>query len=61
MVIHAISGCDSTSAIFGLGKASVNKKIVDGPDTLVLTDILGLSDVSHDDVQTAGLNLLIRL
>ena len=31
LVIHAISGCDSTSAIFGLGKALIYKKIVDGP------------------------------
>ena len=43
--VHALTGCDSTSALFGIGKKSVFKAIYDHPDDF--SDLLTLN--SEDD------------
>jgi hypothetical protein len=61
LVAHAISGCDTTSALFGQGKSSVFHKIVKNKDTLPYTDVLGSPSASRHDVIEAGLKLLTLL
>ena len=38
LVVHALSGCDTTSALFGRGKAIIYKKILQSSNILSLTD-----------------------
>ena len=40
--VHALTGCDSTSALFGIGKKSVFKAIYDHPDDF--SDLLTLNN-----------------
>ena len=61
LVIHAISGCDSTSCLYGQGKASVWRKITSNDSTLPLTDVIESLHVSHESVVEAGLKLLTLL
>lgn len=61
LAIHALSGCDTTSAVFGHGKGTVFRQIVQSPDSLQLTDILGCAEATHEAVFEAGKRLLIML
>ena len=61
LVIHAISGCDSTSNLFGHGKSSVFRTIVKCVNNETVTDTLGSATASRQDVIEAGLNLLTML
>jgi hypothetical protein len=61
LVIHAITGCDTTSALFGHGKARAFKQITLSSKTLPLTDELLRSDATADDVASAGCRLLVEL
>src|SRR6218665_19439 len=62
LVAHAISGCDTTSCLYGLGKASILKKFSHTTKkTLPLSEILSSSDATHDDISAAGLKLLTLL
>lgn len=58
LVIHAISGCDSTSALLGHGKDSIYKAVVKHNETLNLSQILGTPNASRLDIIEAGLKLL---
>jgi len=58
LAVHSISGCDTTSALFGHSKGSVYKKVVSCSDTLPLTRILSSSSSSQEDVVDAGLRLM---
>ena len=58
LAVHAVSGCDTTSALFGHSKCSVYKKVVSCSDTLPLTRILGSSSSSQEDVVDAELTLM---
>ena len=51
LVIHAWSGCDTTSATFGHGKTTLLKTTQD------LSDIVGGHDKSQEEVSNAGLGL----
>ena len=57
LVIHAISGCDTTSSLFGLGKSTVFKKMTNSAASQQYTAVLG----SADAVVLAGLQLLVLL
>ena len=46
LVIHALSGCDTTSALFSHGKAGVFRLLVKSADSSKLTDIVGSPDAS---------------
>ena len=61
LAVHALSGCDTTSALFGHGKASVYRKVIENPDTKPLTDVLSSVDASQTAVVEAGLKLLLML
>ena len=52
---------DSTSALYGRGKAGVFRKLVQLPDTLPLTDTLASEQASQAEVVQAGLKLLLML
>jgi len=53
LAVHAISGCDTTSALFGHGKAGVYRKVVENPDTKPFTDVLSSVDASQTAVVEA--------
>ena len=60
LVIHALSGCDTTSAVFGHGKVSAFKKL--SANSLGnLCDAVSSSDSSQSDVGHAGCQLLVAL
>jgi len=42
LVIHALTGCDTTSALYSHGKASAFWKLVRSAETLPLTDIIAV-------------------
>lgn len=54
-VIHAISGCDTTSSLFGRGKASIFKYLVSHAECASLVNIVGNPQSSDDEISTAGL------
>ena len=57
-MVHAISGCDSTSSLYGLGKANVMKSIVQSDSASRCAEVLACPDAGHDEVVRAGLQLL---
>jgi hypothetical protein len=61
LVIHALSGCDTTSALYGLGKVSVFKKITSTAKLMEFVDIVGCPTASQSDVAAAGCKLLTVL
>ena len=44
--VHALSGCDTTSFIFGVGKATALKALSSG----MCLELLGVEDVNMDDI-----------
>ena len=61
-VIHAISGCDTTSSLYGHGKGSAFRSIANNvEDTCRLTEIVGCRDSKVEDVVQAGLQLLVLI
>jgi len=61
LAVHALSGCDSTSALYGHGKGSVFRKLVHDASTLPLTETLTSEHASQAEVVQAGLKLLLML
>jgi 5'-3' exonuclease len=61
LAIHAISGCDTTSSVFGIGKASALKRIARNKESILLTDVVGSCDATANDVAAAGLKLMVLL
>ena len=59
-VIHAISGCDTTSSLYGHGKAAVYRTVVNNKHAARLTAVLGCSGANAKDVD-AGLQLLVLI
>jgi hypothetical protein len=59
--LHALSGCYTTSAMYGIAKSSVYNKISQSSSTLNLTNVLESLAASHDDLFTAGIQLMIML
>jgi len=60
LVIHALSGCDTTTAIFGHGKLSAFKKL-SGSELGHLCDVVGSAKSSQNEVGNAGCQLLVAL
>ena len=59
-VIHAFSGCDTTSHIYGVGKGVLLKKAIS--DSLFRDEMsIFLQDVSHNLVENAGQNIFVNL
>jgi hypothetical protein len=61
LVIHAISGCDTTSCLFGHGKVSVFNKMSKTRGIQHLIDVLESVNAKHDEVMFAGCALLAIL
>jgi len=59
--VHALTGCDTTSAVFGWSKVAAFSKIVSRSDTLPMTDIIAATSAFQDAVADAGLKLLVML
>jgi len=60
LVIHAVSGCDTTSAVFGHGKMSAFKTL--SANSLGhLCDAVSSSESSQSDVGHAGCELIVAL
>jgi len=59
--VHAISGCDTTSALYGLGKGRAWQRLIGNQDAYEACQILTRSDVLHDDIMSPGLKLMALL
>jgi len=60
-VLHALTGCDTTSALYGHGKAGFFRMAVRKPETFQLTEVIGCSEAPTKDVVKAGLQLLVLM
>ena len=58
LAIHAISGCDTTSAMFGHGKTSALKVLTKCNDITRLAHLLGCESLEQSEVVNAGLQLI---
>jgi hypothetical protein len=61
LFIHAVSGCDTTSSMFGLGKATSYQKIVRRGELAAQIDVFGNLDASPSQIIEAGMPVLAAL
>lgn len=61
LFLHAFSGCDSTSAIFGHGKTKFIKVLVQNPDLLPLAQLFLTPNADLQAIAKAGNKFLLRL
>jgi hypothetical protein len=61
LAIHALGGCDTTSALYGKGKAAIFKKLTANECSRHLTDIIGNEQCTADEVAEAGCQLLVTV
>ena len=61
LAIHAIGGCDTTSAVFGIGKETILKRLTAGMQFVGCTDTLQNHLATVDEVVSSGLQLMIGL
>jgi len=62
LFVHAILGCDTTSRLFGIGKAVSLKKVMKNAHFCKLADIFsGDVDISQEDIIKAGESALVCL
>jgi len=54
LVVHALSGCDTTSALFGQGKCTAFNKWTRNQTALPLTDVLSSYTATQEEVAQAG-------
>ena len=59
--IHAIGGCDTTSAIFGIGKGTILKRLSAEKQYVTYTDALHDRAATAEEVVSAGLKLMVIL
>ena len=57
LFIHAWSGCDTTSSIYGLGKASIMKKLQKSKDLREICSLFGTDGATQAQISEAGLSL----
>ena len=60
-IIHAWSGCDTTSATYGHGKTSLLKKITKTEEIQALSQTISSPEATADQVGAAGVKLFIIL
>ena len=58
LVVHAIGGCDTTSAIYGHSKVSVWKKLTKNKAAARLCAVINNSNANHDEIELAGCHLM---
>ena len=62
LFVHAITGCDTTSRIFGIGKKSVLQKIVHGDPILCTSaDTFSAPNQSHHVIESSGKNAMLAI
>ena len=61
LALHAIGGCDTTSALYGIGKGVMWKKMCNNDEAGPLCNVLESESASHEDVEVAGLKLMALL
>ena len=61
LVIHALSGCDTTSCLFGHGKVSVYKKLSKGNEIQPYINTLESTTATHTEILIAGCGLTALL
>jgi len=61
LVIHALTGCDTTSAIYGRSKAAAFSKIARCSESIPLTEVIAAADATKDRVAHAGKKLMVML
>ena len=59
-VLHAFSGCDTASRIYGIGKGILLKKALSEQEFRDLTAVF-LQDATHNEIEKAGESLFVRL
>ena len=58
---HAITGCDTVSALFGMGKQKALSVLERGEDNWVTLDIFKQPDATRDEIAEAGEKFLLKL
>jgi hypothetical protein len=58
LVLHAIGGCDTTSALYGNGKVNVLKKVMACTDLAECLQVMGDVEASHEQVGLVGRQML---
>ena len=61
LVIHAFSGCDTTSSIYDKGKNCILKLLRKNNNIIKACDILMDSNSTQDDVGNAGIDIFKEL
>ncbi|GBM79275.1 hypothetical protein AVEN_200735-1 [Araneus ventricosus] len=61
LFIHAMSGCDSTSALFNYGKMKFVQTLKNNPDLLKVIEIFKNPDITPEAVVDAGNRFLVAL
>jgi hypothetical protein len=62
LFVHAFTGCDTTSRIFGIGKKSFVQKIIKGESVFrTCSNIFCSPDKDRDTVESAGCKALVSL
>lgn len=57
LVIHALTGCDTTSALYNQGKVSAFRKISGKKDSITLMDIISSDNPTQQQIHDAGSKL----
>lgn len=61
LLAHAITGCDTVSAPYNIGKQKIISVLEDKREDWSTLDVFKQKDASHDDVAQAGEKLLLKL
>jgi len=61
LLAHAITGCDTVSAPFNIGKQKVISALQDTKEDWTILNVFKEKDASHDEIVAAGEKLLLRL
>ena len=61
LAIHAMSGCDTVSALAGIGKNKLIKSAVKDPDMSADLQMFMTPDVDRDTISACGQNILTKL
>lgn len=61
LFIHAMTGCDTTSALFGCGKGSCVKMLAASKDHQILSEQISDVNSTQDTVAFSGLKFLVKL
>ena len=58
LTIHAFGGCDTTSAIFGLGKGTVYQRLTKNANLLPFLEVMLEGNASKEEVTSAGVAIM---